>query len=76
MLSPRAFGNEVGDGDRFFEHAPGDVAGTALLDLDDVNGAQSGAATRVGRALAVALGELALGTLLQAADCGDHNAHA
>ncbi len=71
-----ALGDEVGDGDRFFEHAPGGIAGAALLDLDDVDGVQAGAATGVGRALAIALRKLALGTLLQAADGGDHDAHA
>ena len=36
----------------------------------------TGAATGIGRALAIALRELALGTLLQPADGGDHDAHA
>src|SRR5262249_40762982 len=72
----RAIGHDIGDGDRFFEHAPGGVAGAALLDLDDVEGVQTDAATGVGRAFAIALGELALRTLLQPADGGDDDAHA
>ncbi len=71
-----AVGDDIGDGDRFFEHAPGGIAGAALLDLDDVEGAQAGAATGVSRAFAIALGKLALWTLLQPADGGDHDAHA
>ena len=39
------------------------------------NGAHAGAAAGIGRALAIALGKLALGTLLQAADGRDHDAH-
>jgi len=31
-----AFRDDVGDGDGFFEHPPGSLAGTALPDLDDV----------------------------------------
>ena len=72
----RAVGDDVGDGDQFLEHAPAGIAGAALLDLDDIEGAQPRAATGIGRALAVALGELALGTLLQPADDGHHDPHA
>src|SRR5262245_37053463 len=67
---------DIGDGDRFFEPAPGGIVGAAFLDLDDVEGIQTDAATGVRRALAVALGKLALRTLLQTADGGDHDAHA
>ncbi len=69
------FGNDVGEGDRFFEHAALGIVGAAFADLDDVDVGQPDAAAGVGRALAVALGELALGTLLQAADGGDHDPH-
>src|SRR5262249_50913188 len=71
-----AVGHDIGDGDRFFEHAPGGIVGAALLDLDNVEGVQTDVTTGVGRAFAIALGELALRTLLQAADGGDHDAHA
>src|SRR5262249_60041786 len=37
-----AVGHDIGDGDRFLEPAPGGIAGAALLDLDDVEGAQTG----------------------------------
>ena len=37
---------------------------------------QADAAAGIGRALAIALRELALGTLLQPADGGDHDPHA
>src|SRR5262249_37920736 len=70
-----AMGHDVGDGDRFLEPAPGGIAGAALLDLDDVEGAQTGEATGVSRAVAIALGELALRPFPQAADGGDHDAH-
>src|ERR1700738_1576884 len=39
-----AVGNDIGDGDRFLEHAPAGVAGAALPDLDDIEGLQAGAA--------------------------------
>ena len=71
-----AVGDDIGDGDRFLEHAPGGIAGAALLDLDDIEGVQSRAATGIGRALAIALRELALGPLLQPADDGHHDPHA
>src|SRR5262245_23825159 len=68
-------GDDIGDCDRFFEHAPRRVAGAALLDLDDVDGAQAGAATDLDHALAIALRQFALSALLQPADSGDHDAH-
>src|SRR4029079_17031272 len=71
-----AVGNDIGDGDRFLEHAPGGIPGAALFDLDDIEGAQSRAATGIGRALAIALRELTLGALLQPADDGHHDPHA
>ena len=37
---------------------------------------QAGTAAGIGRALAIALGKLALRTLLQPADGGDHDTHA
>src|SRR5262245_36960359 len=71
-----ALRDDVGDGDRFLEHPPGGVAGAALLDLDDVEGVETGTATGRGGELAIALRKLPLGTLLQPADGGDHDAHA
>ena len=83
-LSPRSSritvtarsGIDIGDGDRFLEHAPCRIAGAAFLDLDDVDGAEAGAATGIRRALAIALRKLALRALLQPADGGDHDPHA
>src|SRR5262249_54552635 len=40
-------GDDIGDGDRFFEHAPRRVARAALLELHDVDGAPTRAATRL-----------------------------
>jgi hypothetical protein len=37
----RALRDDVGDGDRFFEHATGGIAGAALLDLHDIEGCSS-----------------------------------
>src|SRR5262249_37765893 len=70
-----ALGQHIGDGDRFFEPAPVGVVGAAFADLDHIDGLETDAATGVGRALAIALGEVPLGTLLQPADGGDHDAH-
>ena len=51
--------------------------GAALADLDDVEGACKPTLRPASAgALAVALGQLALRTLLQAADGGDHDPHA
>ena len=72
----RAIGDHIGNCNRFFEHAPGSVAGAALFDFDDIDGAQSEFAAGIERALAIAFGELALGTLLQTTDGSDHDAHA
>src|SRR5438034_10729261 len=72
----RAIGDHIGNCNRFFEHAPGSVAGAALFDFDDIDGAQSEFAAGIQGALAIAFGELALGTLLQTTDGSDHDAHA
>src|SRR6185369_10788843 len=72
----RALRDDVGDGDRFFEHAAGGIAGAALLDLDDIEGAQARGAAGIRRALAIALREFAFRTLLQSADDGQHDTHA
>ena len=61
-----AFGNDVGDGDRFFQHPALGIVGAAFPDLDDVDVGHPDAAAGRGRALAIALRELALGTLFQA----------
>src|SRR5438067_2473140 len=69
------FRNYVRDSDRFFQHTSGSVAGAAFPDLHDVERLQAGAAAGEGRALAIALGKVPLGALLQAADGCDHDPH-
>jgi len=69
-------GDDIGDGDRFLDHATRGIRGAALLDFDHVDRAQAGAAAGLRGTLAIALGELALGTLLQAANGCDDDAHA
>ncbi len=71
-----ALGNDIGDGDRFFEPAPLGIARAALSDLDDVEGVQAGSAAGIGGAFAEAFHKLALGTLLQPANGDDHDPHA
>src|SRR5262245_45012692 len=71
-----ALRDEVGDGDRLLEHAPRRVARAALLDLDDIEGVETGLTAGRGGELAITFRKLPFGTLLQPADGGDHNAHA
>src|SRR5277367_6254381 len=70
-----AFGNDIGDGDRFLGAPPLDVLGATFANFDDLDFTKPEAAPDRFGAFAVVRGELAFGALLQAADCGDENAH-
>src|SRR5690242_5248099 len=50
-----ALGEDVGDRNRFLEHAPLDVVGATLANLDDVDGGEANRASDLRRTLAVAL---------------------
>src|SRR5262245_55410488 len=70
-----ALGQDVGDGNRFLDHAPRDVVGAALADFDDVDRGKTNRASDLRRTLAVTLSQISFRPLLQSTDRGDHDAH-
>jgi len=71
----RAVGNDIGERDRFLDAATLGILGATFAYLDDFDVAQAERTAGRFRALAIQGGELAFGSLLQAADCGDDKAH-
>ena len=60
----RPVGNDIGDGDRFFDAPPFGVLGAAFADFNNLNVADAECATGGLRALPIGLGKLAFGALL------------
>src|ERR1700690_2248010 len=71
----RALRNDVGERDRFLEHALARVVRAAFPDFDDFNVAQTEIAAGLRRAFAEALGKLGFRTLFQASDGGNDDTH-
>jgi len=71
----RPVGNDIGERNRFLDTAALGILGATFAYLDDFDVAQAKRTPGRFRALAIPGSELALGSLLQAADCGDDKAH-
>src|SRR5580692_260210 len=71
----RTFGNDVGDGDRFFNAPALGVLRPAFANFDDLDLAQSKCAPDGFGALAITRGEFAFRPFLEAANRGDHDTH-
>jgi len=71
-----AIRNNIGERNRFFDAAPVAVLRATFANFDDFDLAPTKQTSRRRGAFAVPSGELALRSLLQAADCGDDQAHA
>ncbi len=71
----RPVGNNIGEPNRFLDTAALGILGATFAYLDDFDVAQAKRTSGCFRALAIPGSELALGSLLQAADCGDDKAH-
>ena len=82
-LSPRCVedegdglvGDDIGQRDRFFDHPLADLLGAAFADFHNFHVAKADAPAGLLGALAIALGELALGAILEPADGGNHQPH-
>src|SRR3954469_1065258 len=67
--------NDIGQRGRFFGHPLADLLGPAFADFHDIHVAKADAPPGLLGALAIALGELALGAVLDPADGGNHQPH-
>src|SRR6185369_6923983 len=67
--------NDIGERNRFLEHALARIVGAALADFDDLDVAQAELAAGLRGAFGIAFGKLGFGALFQASDGGNNNAH-
>src|SRR5262249_872373 len=67
--------NDVGERDRFLQHAPRDLRGLALADLDDLDLAQADGASTFRDTVAKPFGELAVRPGLEPSDRGPGQPH-
>ena len=68
-------GNNIGQRDRFFDHPLANLLGTAFADFHNIHVTKADVPAGLLGALAIALGELALGAILEPADGGNHQPH-
>src|SRR4029078_3356075 len=71
----RILRNDVGERDRFFDHALGGIAGAALPDFDDFDVTQAELPAGLRGTLAVACTQFGFRALLQTPDSGNDDAH-